>query len=93
MLKYKDFEKQINEIKKAGFNIIAVSHLYTFDVYIFKTQKEANAAYNALEKNVNYKEAVCFGYWYGIRNFEKEVSAYKKESGLNVEIITLTPQK
>lgn len=79
----KNFEKEIEIIKNAGFNPIAVSQLYLEDVFVFKTSEEATKAYDLLEDIDDYK---IIGWWYGEYNFLKEVMEYENWDGSKVLI-------
>lgn len=71
------FQKDIGLLRKAGFKPIAVSQMYLEDVFVFKTDKEAHAAYKLFEDDNNYQ---IIGWWYGEKAFIKEVALYEKEN-------------
>jgi len=71
--KLESFQKQIEIIKDAGFNPIGVSQIYLEDTFIFKTKKEASAAYKLLEK----ERGEVIGWWYSWKDFLAEVIDYE----------------
>jgi hypothetical protein len=81
-----DFQEEINLIKKKGFKPIAVTQMYLEDVFVFETDKEANLAYQALEK---CKSPKVIGWWYGKDVFIKNVEVYQNEYEKKVKIFWL----
>lgn len=61
-------------VREAGFNPIGICWYGGEETLIFKTEKEANSAYKKLEK----EQGKVFCYWYGKKNFEKEVAKNNK---------------
>lgn len=79
-----DFQDNINKLKSAGFNPIAVSQLYFEDVYVFETKKEALLAYNTFEMNNNKWIGEIVGWWYGEDDFNKTIEEYEPKWGCKV---------
>jgi len=77
-----DFKYDLDIIRKSGFNPIAVSQMYLENTFVFETEKEANNAYKILE----IKEQTIDGWWYGKKDFLKEVEKYEKQSTSKVLI-------
>jgi hypothetical protein len=71
------FQEQIEIVKNAGFNPIAVTQLYFEDTFVFETADEANRAYKALE---DCEDTKVVGWWYGKEDFEKTVAEYEAKS-------------
>ena len=71
------FSEDLETIRKAGFNPIAVSQLYFEDTFVFKTKSEAKRAFNLLEKK---KPSKVVGWWYGAVDFMKTVADYEADS-------------
>jgi len=79
----KDFQEQINIIKNAGFNPIAVSQMYFEDTFVFEKSDEANKAYKELEDSEDTK---VLGWWYGKEDFEKAVKEYENENDEYIKV-------
>ena len=75
--KIKDFQEQIDIIKQAGFNPIAVSQMYFEDTFVFETKEEASKAYKLLDNTINSK---VIGWWYSKKDFLNEVKEYETEN-------------
>lgn len=65
-----DTSVSLDIVREAGFNPIMICWYAGEETLIFKTQKEANAAYKKVEKELG----LVFGYWYSKRDFEKETA-------------------
>lgn len=78
----KDFKKDIEIIRNAGFKPIAVTQMYFEDTFVFETDEEADEAYTKLERdeNGNEMDLVC-GWWHGKEDFKKEVEKYESKEG------------
>jgi 4-amino-4-deoxy-L-arabinose transferase-like glycosyltransferase len=72
-----EFQSQLKIIENAGFKPIAVSQLYFEDTFVFETSKEANEAFNLLEKN---KPSEVIGWWYGKDDFLQTVKEYETDN-------------
>jgi len=71
-----DFQESIDIIRNHGFNPIAVAQMHFEQVFVFKTDSEAQMAYELLE--VGMEEVT--GWWYEKEEFINEVEAYEKHS-------------
>ena len=65
-----DTSISLDMLREAGFNPIAICYYGGEETFIFKSKKEANAAYKKLEK----EQHKVYGWWYSIKDFEKEVA-------------------
>jgi len=68
------FQSSIDIIRHHGFNPIAVTQMYFEQVFVFKTDSEAEMAYELLE--VQLEEVA--GWWYEKEEFIREVEQYEK---------------
>lgn len=83
----KSFSKEIEKIKKAGFNLIGVSQMYFEDVFIFETRDEAEKAYHTFENDMfgNYIGKIV-GYWHSREDFKEAVRFYEIENNGNSKV-------
>jgi hypothetical protein len=65
-----DTSPSLQIIKEYGFNPIAITSFYLEETFIFRTEKEASAAYKKLEKELH----LVSGWWYGERKFYKDLA-------------------
>ncbi len=72
-----DFQYNIDRLRAAGFNPIAVSQLYFEEVFVFETEEEATCAYKQFEYETR---AIC-AWWYSKAGFLKAVAEYETENG------------
>ena len=66
------FQSSIDIIRHHGFNPIAVTQMYSEQVFVFETDSEAQMAYELLEVGLEQVE----GSWYGNEKFIREVEEY-----------------
>lgn len=71
------YQEQIDIIRKAGFNPIAVCQMLHEDTFVFETCAEAHDAHNKLE---NCDDSLVVGWWYGLDEFEQVVFEYELEN-------------
>lgn len=83
------FEPELAEIRKAGFNPIAVTQMYFDDTFVFETYGEAFLAYC----NVECELKTVDGRWLDKENFLKRVAEYEKNSESKVRIYWLNENK
>ena len=75
-----DFEEQLNIIRSAGFNPIAVSQMYFEDTFVFETDEEAHKAYETLERDANKKLiGRVVGWWYSRDRFAETILEYEEK--------------
>lgn len=65
-----DTSISLDTVREYGFKPIAICWYAGEETLIFKTQKEANAAYKKVEKELGN----VFAYWYSKKDFEKEIA-------------------
>lgn len=73
-----DFQAAIDIIKHHGFELLAVTQMYFEQVFVFKTDSEAQMAYELLE--VQLEEVT--GWWYEKEEFISEVEQYEKNGSM-----------
>ena len=73
-----DFQSSIDIIRHHGFNPIAVTQMHFEGVFVFKTDSEAQMAYELLEVGL---EQVT-GWWYEKEEFISEVEQYEKNNSM-----------
>lgn len=73
-----DFQAAIDIIRHHGFEPIAVTQMYFEQVFVFKTDSEAQMAYELLE--VQLEEIT--GCWYEKEDFISEVEQYEKNGSM-----------
>lgn len=75
-----DFEPQLKILREHGFTPIAVTQMLLEDTFVFKTSKEAKEAYNKLEKDQEDITKMVIGWYYGKKEFLKEVKRYETDN-------------
>lgn len=78
-----DFKIELDIIISAGYTPIAVSQMYMENVFVFKTEEEANNAYNILEI---IEKKLC-GWWYGSEQFLKELNEYEESFNNEIKVL------
>lgn len=73
-----DFQPAIDIIRHHGFELIAVTQMYFERVFVFKTDSEAQMAYELLE--IGLEEVI--GCWYEKEDFISEVEQYEKNNSM-----------
>ena len=89
--KLSSFKKDINIIKKHGFNPIAVTQMMFEETFVFETEDEATKAHSMLE-NCKGKSKVV-GWWYGKEYYLKTVKDYEEKMGCKVLTYWLNDKK
>lgn len=70
------FSDDLNKLRAAGYNPIAVTQLYCEESFVFETTSEALEAllvFNKSEKECHH------GWWYGKEEFVKSVENYEQQ--------------
>lgn len=80
------FQDEIDIAKEAGFNPTKVTQLFTYTTFVFKTEKEADKAYQKLE---NEGHLLCC-LWYNEEQFLDQVKEYEDTFGTKVKVFDLT---
>lgn len=70
------FEIDIQELKAAGYEPIAVSYIYCEEVFVFDTNETATKALHVFNESVNQCH---YGWWYGKEEFLYAVANYERE--------------
>jgi hypothetical protein len=65
-----DTSPSLIDLRKHGFNPVGITSFYLEETFIFRTEKEASAAYKKLEKELG----LVSGWWYSERKFYKELA-------------------
>lgn len=81
---YSHFKSEVDILIKNGFKPIVVCQICFETTFVFKTNKEAKVAYENLElnKSLSAKDRVV-GWFYGEKEFFKEVKRYEKQFSNN----------
>ena len=92
----KQQQKEIELLRKHGFNPIAATKIFFEYTYIFETDEEALSAYEQFEKKyqgmgcIDRDDNCIIAFWYGIDNFHKTLKDTMKErSYKELEVIYL----
>lgn len=99
---FQSYKKQIEYLKKAGFNPIGVCQIELEDAFIFNTQNEASRAHELFEwkpykgmfwwrgnKYTKFDNIKIVGYWYSKEEFLEAKRKYEKDTNFKIKVYWL----